>query len=104
MMNITYFNDFYLAGAKYYQLPWVLNDLKVGDEMALIPESENHYDKNAVAIHFQNHKLGFVPRTNNTNLQQLLLANTNIYARVSVLNPTEEQWKQVKITLYIKGS
>lgn len=100
-MDITYLDDFYVAGARYYQLPWVLNKLKVGDEVKLSPESENRYDENAVALHFNDLKLGFVPRANNTNLQQLLLAKANIIAKISVVNPREEQWKQVKITLYI---
>ncbi|NOQ93068.1 MAG: hypothetical protein GQ547_00355 [Methylophaga sp.] len=100
-MDITYLDDFYLAGAKFYQLPWVINELKLGTEMKLIPDPENRYDENAVIVQFNDHKLGFIPRANNTNLQKLLLANVNIIARISVLNPQEEQWKQVKITLYI---
>lgn len=100
-MDITYLDDFYLAGAKFYQLPWILNDLKIGDDIALIPEPENRYDENAVAIHFKEKKLGFVPRVNNSNLQKLILANANVMGKISVLNPQGEQWKQVKVTLYI---
>jgi len=97
---MTYLDDFYVAGAKFYQLPWVLNTLKVGDEVKLIPDPENRHDQNAVELHIDKYKLGFVPRTNNLILQQLLFASTNITARISVLNVQEEQWKQVKVTLY----
>ena len=97
---MTYLDDFYMAGAKFYQLPWVLNELKVGDEVKLIPDPENRYDQNAVEIHVNEFKLGFVPRTNNLVLQQLLLANTTITARISVINAQADQWKQVKVTLY----
>lgn len=79
-MEITYLDDFYLAGAKFYQLPWVMNELKVGTEVMLSPDPENRYDENAVEVEFNEHKLGFIPRANNGNLQKLLLANVNIIA------------------------
>ncbi|WP_428087033.1 HIRAN domain-containing protein [Candidatus Thioglobus sp.] len=101
-MNIEYLDDFYIAGAKYYQLPWVLNELKIGDNVTLKPQPDNKYDDNAIEIYHQNYKLGFVPRNDNQYLAKLLIANVNLIAKVSALRLYSEQYNQVKITLYLQ--
>ncbi len=102
-MNIEYLDDFYIAGAKYYQLPWVLDELKIGDDVVLKPQPDNKYDNNAIEIYYQDYKLGFVPRHNNQCLSKLLIAGVNIITKISVLKLYSEQYNQIKITLYLQN-
>ena len=67
--HITSFN---VAGFQHWDGALVLSELKPGMQLTLVPEPDNPYDPNAVAILFQGVKLGFVPADKNALLAQLL--------------------------------
>lgn len=53
--------SFNIAGVKYYDAAFVMDDLKVGSPLTLEPEPENPHDSQAVKISFNGKKLGYVP-------------------------------------------
>ena len=51
---------FDIAGFTYYEGVLAFNELKIGVQLQLKLEEENKYDARAVAIYYNEFKLGFV--------------------------------------------
>ncbi|MGM0238933.1 HIRAN domain-containing protein [Enterococcus sp. AZ103] len=64
--------DFHVAGFAYGEGLEVIEELSLGKEVILVAESDNPYDPEAVAIFYQDRKIGYVPKDRNTLLSKLL--------------------------------
>ncbi len=93
-----------IAGFTYYDGPIVFNRLKIGTKLKLEAEPNNKYDAKAVAVYFNEHKLGFISRGQNDTISKLLeMGYNNIFeTRVQCIDPTENPENQVAIIVYIK--
>ena len=96
-------NTFYVAGFQRYDGALVLDKLKPGKKLKMVPEPENPYDPNAIELRYKKAKLGYVPRTENE-----MLALTAYYghagvfeARVLQVDPEADPWKQVRVGVYV---
>ena len=76
-----FFKECHLAGRQYHDANEVWEELKVGTLLELQRDQENPYDKNAVAVVYskvvdnnekEEYLLGYLPRTSNTEIAQLL--------------------------------
>ena len=47
----------YLDGAQQ-----IISQLKEGDVIDLVDETDNQYDSNAIACYYHNHKIGYIPK------------------------------------------
>lgn len=65
----------FVAGLKYYKGPRLLNNMKEGDMLEMVREPGNPYDTNAIALHWNRHKIGFEPAASNDILAKLLDAD-----------------------------
>lgn len=94
----------FVAGFQYYDGIKSLEYMKTGDVLNLIREPENTYDDNAIALYWQNHKIGFVPRDINTVLAALLDAkDLNLIAEITYLEKNVETWECVAFAIsYLK--
>jgi hypothetical protein len=103
-MNDRYLTHFDLAGFTYYDGVEVFQKLSIGKTLELVAEPENKYDPNAIAIYFMKKKLGYVPRTENQIISQLLnLGYTEILeARVNRVSPEKYPEKQVGVVVLFK--
>lgn len=72
MNKRRHFADFHLAGFTYYDGVVVFEKLKVGTKLRLVREPDNKFDPYAVAIYYEDSKLGFVPRNENHTLSLFL--------------------------------
>lgn len=61
-----------IAGFQYYEGPSLVNSLKPQNPVELQREPENKFDKYAIAVYYQNKKIGFVPRDENKLLARIL--------------------------------
>ena len=94
-------SNFNIAGFGYYEGSIVFSELKIGTELELLPEPYNKYDSDAIAIYFQDTKLGFMPRDENRMIAKLLkLGFTNFEVRVQKIDPTEDPEAQVRVILF----
>lgn len=95
--------SFHIAGFQYWDGALVLDRLKVGKALELVPEPGNPYDPDAVALYYEGSKLGFVPRELNGNLAQLLaFGHTGVFeARVQQVAPERSPWHQVRVGLFV---
>jgi len=78
-MKKTYLMTCLVAGLQYYDDLEIWQELKAGQELILEPETDNKYDRHAVAIKWKEHKLGYIPRNENRHIAKILKAGWNPY-------------------------
>ena len=66
------FLSFHVAGFSHWYGYEVMHKLHPGTKLRMVPEPDNPYDPNAVALYKGKTKIGFVPRCLNAELAQLL--------------------------------
>ncbi len=97
-------DQFFIAGFQYHDGAGVLNKLKVGTKLDLVPEFDNPYDPNAIAIKYKGTHLGYVPRAKNAFLAQMLFFGHKDIVRCKVIqrNKQAAPYEQVRVCLYLK--
>lgn len=97
-------DSFFIAGFPYHDGADVLNSLEVGTKLDLVPEFDNPYDPNAIAIKFKGTHLGYVPRAKNALLAQLIFFGHANVVRCKVVqrNKSADPHEQVRVKLYFK--
>jgi hypothetical protein len=82
----------YVAGTAYHAAGEAASTLRPGDSLALQREQQNDYDPRAIAVRTRSGaKLGYVPRTDNHALANLMDAGFNVTARVQKILPDRRQ-------------
>ena len=103
-MKNKHFDHFHIAGFTFYDGVLAFNNLQIGSELLLKPEPDNRYDENAVAIWHGDHKLGFVPRSNNQPIATILNAGHQIFeVRVQQLKPHAHPEDQVHVVVWVRS-
>ena len=87
----------YIAGYAYYRGEEVIDQLKPDLILDLKREPENPYDNKAIAIYFENHKLGFIPRVNNKVIANIMDQKMPVFAKILKINPGNEVWDKVEV-------
>jgi hypothetical protein len=88
-----------IAGFQFHSGDAIWSALGVGDELRLVRESSNAHDADAVAIYFNDDKLGYVPRAENSAISQMLDRGEDLQARISRLLVDEDPWQRVRISI-----
>ena len=98
-----HFSNFFIAGFTYWEGCMAIADLKVGSQLQLVRERENRFDPHAVAIYFNEHKLGFIPRGENELIAKFLdLGYSEIFdLRVQRIALDAHPEKQVGVIVFI---
>ena len=94
----------YIAGYAYYEGERVINQLKPGLKLELKREPENQYDSKAIAVYFQQHKLGFIPRANNKVIANIMDQKTAVFAKILKIKPEENDWEKVMLEVVMAGN
>ena len=99
-----YLMDFHLAAFTYNDGLDVIDDLKLGAPVLLKAEPENSYDPQAVAIFFDDVKIGYVPSTQNAVLSKLLyFGHGDIFeARIQMVKADNHPERQFRVVVKIK--
>lgn len=74
--------DFAIAGGHHHGLEAALGRIAPGTKLALVREAANPYDADAVAVHLDGLKLGFIPREANNPVARLLDRGERVTAEV----------------------
>lgn len=99
---------FYIAGAQYHSLESVIKKLEVGDNLQLVPEPSNEYDKNAVRIEYndidKNVMCGYVPMFFSNKISEKLKMEKQLECVIIELNKDADPWEMCKVEIKeIKG-
>jgi len=90
-----------LAGFSYYNGPMVWECLRPGDTLRLVREPGNRHDAKAVAIHWFEWKIGYLPRAENTAVAELLDRQVILHARVEALAESDDPWERVQLSVHL---
>ena len=85
-----------VAGFQYHDGEMVWPMLRIGDTLQLVREPRNAFDNRAVRIEWEGCKLGYVPRSENHAVAQLLDRDTALSARIIVLKNSSDPWQRAR--------
>ena len=77
--------------------------LKIGTKLELVREVDNQFDPYAVAIYYEDYKLGYIPRGSNHDISKYLdMGLEDIYeVRVTRITPDVHPEQQVEVIVNI---
>lgn len=88
-----------LAGFQYHAGEELWPQLAVGQPLALVREPANPHDERAVRIDWRGHKLGYLPRVENTAVAQMLDRGEQLHARIAALRASQDPWERVVVAV-----
>lgn len=91
-----------VAGFQYYAGKRVWDDLKVGDALTLMRETDNTYDANAIRVEWHGEKLGYVPRAGNEDLVKLMDKGLKVSGRILNLHPGRSHWQRILFEILLE--
>lgn len=93
---------FDIAGFTYYEGVLAFQELTIGVQLQLKLEEENKFDARAVAIYYNEFKLGFVPRSENRIFYKLLKVGIDcIEVRVQRISKKEHPENQIGVVAHL---
>lgn len=91
----------YVAGFNYHQGHVVIGLIRPGDALVLRPEPHNPRDALAVALHWHQFKLGYVPRNLNQPVAHLLAMGVPLHTRVVAVPHSAVPWQRVAFGVFM---
>lgn len=88
-----------LAGFQYHDGEVLWQHLSQGDVLTLARETDNKYDARAVRVDWRGHKLGYIPRRENTAVAQMLDRGQRLEARIASLGDGPSPWHRIELDL-----
>ena len=89
-----------LAGSQYYAVGEQWREMQVGDQLDLIREPENRYDRKAIRVEWRGHKLGYVPRAENRAVAAAMDRGDKLVARIAKLTEHVNPWLRVEFEVF----
>ncbi len=91
----------FVAGFRHYKGMELLREMEVNDFLELRREPENEYDAFAIALYWQQEKIGFVPADFNETIARLLDASAlPLLATITHLKREVKPWENVEVAVY----
>ncbi|MBL3600100.1 MAG: HIRAN domain-containing protein [gamma proteobacterium endosymbiont of Lamellibrachia anaximandri] len=90
-----------LAGYQYHRASGIWQFLQIGETLKLRREPANRYDRNAIAVWFKNEHLGYVPRSENRTLAQMMDRGEQLEGRIVRLLEDDNPWRRVRFSVFL---
>jgi hypothetical protein len=90
-----------VAGTSFKKLKDIEPQLTTIVKLVLVREPENKYDEFAIALHFENNKIGYIPKECNEVIARLMDAGKAFFASISAKD-WEGNWLKIEIKVYLK--
>ena len=91
----------FLRGFQFYEGPKIIKQINKTGLLELIREPQNQYDSQAIALHFEGIKIGYIPAEENTILSVLMDSKLlKIQAEITHIEPNAQTWENIHIALY----
>lgn len=87
-----------LRGYAHHADHTLLDSLKLGDPLSLLPEPANPHDRYAVRVHHRDRHIGYLPRESNHVVSRLLRQGAPLRGEIAWLDP---QNLQLPLTLHV---
>ena len=98
----VYLLQCFVRGFQYYEGPKIISKINKSGLLEMVREPKNKYDENAIALHFDNQKIGFIPRESNEILSVLLDTKIlNLQAEITHIEPNAANWESIYVAIYV---
>jgi hypothetical protein len=98
------YDSFNIAGFSYCDRNDIVEELRTGFELKLITEPNNTHDEYAVAIYYDEHKLGYIPRNKNKNIRKFINLGHDIFdAKIGEIKETDNLEEKINVIITIKN-
>ncbi|MGH8718035.1 MAG: HIRAN domain-containing protein [Burkholderiales bacterium] len=91
-----------VAGFQYHFGQELWKYLRAGLEVELVREPDNAHDGHAVRVERLRYKLGYVPRSQNHAVAQLLDRGEKLSARIASAQQSENPWQRLSVNIYLE--
>ncbi len=92
----------FVRGFRFYEGTKLLTQMKTGNLLEMVREPNNEHDDCAIALHFNNQKIGYIPAEQNEMLSRLMdAAVTELLAEITHLEPAAAAWENVCVAVYV---
>lgn len=101
----VYLLQSFVRGFRFYEGPDIIREINKSGLLELVREPDNKFDKNAIALHFNRQKIGFLPQESNAVLSILLDAElVKLQAEITHIEPDAADWEKLHVAVYaLKG-
>lgn len=91
----------FVRGFCYYDGDELLPRMRQGDALQLVREPHNAFDPDAIALYYDDCKIGFIPRESNGVISKLMDSETlQIKAEITRVQLNAATWEQVLAAVY----
>ncbi len=92
-----------IAGFQYHDGEKILPMLREGQPLRLVRERRNRFDDRAIAVYRKEHKLGFIPRADNSVLAGLMDEGYTLKGEIGWIDRDAAPWEKVGVLVGMKG-
>lgn len=90
---------FFVAGVQHHEMHKVINELEIGDEFELEPESTNKFDPNAIRIVYGDTMCGYVPRKFSAEISAAMERGAELECIIVTLNKDASPWEWCEVAI-----
>jgi hypothetical protein len=90
------------AGLAHHDAKAVWDELKPGDQVALIREAGNPYDPHAVRLDWHGRTLGYLPRSENQAVARQLDHGNALEARIVGIGVHRNHRRRLEVEIYLR--
>jgi len=90
-----------LAGFKYHAGESLWHEMREGDRLSLVRESDNEHDASAVRVEWRGQKLGYLPRAENRAVAAAMDNGDKVDARIAKLRQHKNPWQRMLIEVFV---
>ena len=89
---------------QYHEGETVWSKLRENDPLQLVREQDNRFDGRTVAVYWQDYKLGYLPKNENTAVAQLLDRGETLDAHIVRLQESRNPWKRILLSVRLTNT
>ena len=90
-----------LAGFRHYDGREVWHEMRVGDRLELVRESDNPYDASAIRVAWRGRKLGYLPRRDNAAVARQMDRGAELEARITELKESRNHRARLEFEVVV---
>lgn len=91
-----------IAGTSYQNLQEIEKQIIVNESKLILKrEPDNEYDTFAILVLFNDHKLGYIPKSKNQTIARLMDAGKEFYAKATH-KEWEGKWLRIDMEVFLK--
>lgn len=91
----------YVRGFQFNGGKSLLPLMHKGDTLLLKREPENEYDEKAVALKWNNKKIGYLPAVENVSIATMLDQGIELSCSIVEIDKTADMWEAVKVGVWM---